>query len=358
VIVTTAALVAGGPPRAGLPGAGGTIAVAIAADAIAADADDPCVDPLQQLPDRLRGRYVTAERLLLAEEAESAADYVELMLVEAPRSVAVLELAARVFKAMDEPERLASALETVAELCPEREVDLSGGAARAGPLEAPRALYRRFLAAGAGDEREALLARAIEAYERFTDGEGDGDEDGDADRPVAVEAHHTLAVLYTYAGRPASAQRAYRWLERHDALTAAEVPEFLRVLRSLGHAGAGGRDLLEEGEELLDGWRTRLEGAPRAQAERHLGFLALHVERPAVALTAFTDAVEADPEDTEAHYGLAVALDLTARRLEGAGDRDGARRLREQALAHARRAVSHPRYGEAARALIARLQFD
>lgn len=316
-----------------------------------AAAADACADPVGALPAELRARYVTAERLLLDGDAESAADYVDLLLARAPGEVAVLELGARVYHALDETEQVDELVDRVREACPERTVVLDPEAP-SGPLEEARALYQEFLQAPGGEGRGRRLAQAIAAYEALQAGAG----------PAAVEAHHALAVLDIYGGRPAAARAAYVWLAAHGALQAAEVPAYLRVLRSLASAGDGAGDdgggFWREASTLLATWHPRLDEATRAQADKHLGFLALQLDRQRAAREALEASVAGAPDDGEAHYGLALADEQECLRLRAAGDRRAAERYRAQALEHARRAVRHPRYGEAARALMGRLQFD
>jgi len=308
-------------------------------------ADEECDDPVAALPAALRARYVAAERMLLDDDAESAADYADLMLAEAPRSVAVVELAARVYQAMGEQELADALADRLRELCPGRSFDLRGSAP-AGPLDQARARYRDLLAATTSRERQRLLPPAIAAYEQFLD----------ADGASCVEARHALAVLYLFDGRLESSRGAYRWLDRQDELEAREVPEYLRVLRSLAHASPRSH-YFEEGRGLLASWRDDLDDGSRALAERHFGFTALHLQQFDAAREALKAAIELAPDDAESHYGLAMALEHRGRGLQAAGKSSEASRLFQRALDHARRAVEHPRYGEAARSLIATLQF-
>lgn len=325
------------------------VVLACLAIATAAGADDPCLDPVAALPEALRSRYAAAEQLLRADDAESAADYIELLLIESPRSVAVLELGAQVFTAFEEEERAAELLATLAEICPERQVDLYGSAP-AGPLDPARERYQQVLGARTTKDRARLLPGAITAYEEALE-QGIGGDQG------AEEARHALAVLYLLDERLESSRAAYAWLERHAKLHAAEVPEYLRVLRTLAGAGRGA-ERLAEAERVLTAWRSRLDARELGLAARHLGFTALQLERHDLARDAFTTALEQVPDDRESHYGLAVVLEYESRRLRAAGDRQRGDRLRREAIEHARRAIDHPRYGEAARALLARLQFE
>jgi tetratricopeptide (TPR) repeat protein len=311
-----------------------------------AAAGDQCDDPLAALPAALRSRYVTAEQLLRDDDAESAADYIELMLAQAPEALAVIELGARAYTAMGDDERVEELLAEAERLCPGREVDLAtGGGTASGPQAEARSLYRQTLEAGSRRERDLLLPRAIGAYEQLAEGE------------TRVEARHALAVLYLLDERLEASRAAYAWLAEQKALAAAEIPEYLRVLRSLAH-GDRRRARLDEAERLLADWRSDLDRATRAQAERHLGFIAMHLEQYETARRAFEQALELAPQDGEASYGMAVICDYEARRLRAAGDHRAAERQRELAVGYARGAADHPRYGEAARTLLGRLQFD
>ncbi len=301
-----------------------------------------CAEPVGALPDAEGERYALAEKLLGDGDAESASDYVELMLLKSGESVAVWELAARVFAALDDEERHTEARQRLEELCPGQSFKAPSTQAT-GPLADARNAYHAFLAAKSAKARDKSLKAALKAYTSLAKS---------ADH--AVEAHRALGVLRVYAGDPKGARRAYRWLRDHDALDASDVDDYARVLRTLSDQSPGGA-LVQEVGGLMDAWLDKLPGAERATAARHAGFVLLRGQRHAGAAEYFEAALAADGQDVESHFGLAMSLDGRAAQT---GDRSKATALREKALAHAKRAVSHARFGDAARALVKRLEFD